>query len=62
MRWRTALTITHQQYSLTITHTWAHLVLATHMKAGWVDSLQVAQRTLKIRAHTIASLIITLNK
>ena len=38
--------------SLTTIHTWAHLVLATHMKAGWVKDPKVALRTLKLRAHT----------
>ena len=37
-------------------HTWAHLALATHMKAGWVSHPQVALMTLKIKAHTLKSL------
>ena len=38
--------------SLTTIHTCAHLVLATHMKAGWVNNPQVALTPLKLRAHT----------
>lgn len=33
-------------------HTWAHLVLATHMKAGWIDDPQVVLTTLKVRGYT----------
>ena len=32
--------------SLTTIHTWAHLALTTHMKAGWVSNPQVAPMTL----------------
>ena len=28
-------------------HTWAHLALTTHMKAGWVNNPQVALTSLK---------------
>ena len=38
--------------SLTTTHTWAHLAWATYMKASLVNNPQVAQTTLKLRAHT----------
>ena len=31
--------------SLTAIHTWAHLALATHMKANWVNNPQVALTT-----------------
>ena len=40
-------------YAVLITiHTWAHLGLATHMKASCVNDQQVALTTLKLRAHT----------
>ena len=39
-------------YILTTIHTWAHLALANHMKAGWTNNPQVALTTLKLRAHT----------
>ena len=37
--------------SFTTIHTWAHLALATHVKASWVNNPQVAMTTLKLRAH-----------
>ena len=38
--------------SLTTIHTWAHLAIATNMRAGWVNDRQVGLMTLKLRAHT----------
>ena len=32
--------------SLTTIHTWAHLALATHMKASWVNNPHVSLTTL----------------
>ena len=37
---------------LTTIHSWDHLALASHMKAGWVKDPQVALMTLKLRDHT----------
>ena len=37
---------------LTTIHTWAHLTLATHMKAGLTNDPSVALTTVKLRIHT----------
>ena len=39
-----------------IFHTWAHLILAAHMKAGWVNDPQVALMTLRHHIFWISSL------
>ena len=39
--------------ALTTIHTWAHVTLATPMKASWVNDLQVALTTLNFKAHSV---------
>ena len=55
-RWTKTLLTTPLQFSTefplqTVIHTCAHLALATHLKASWVNDPQVALKTLKLRAH-----------